>query len=216
MLAAKFEHRPYVEGVAESVGDHHGLRFARDVGGLQLLNADVARDRIVVDEHGYSTQLENRRNGRRKTRSDRDHFIPVLNPFMARQLVGRERGEGHKVRGGTGINQERELHAEEGGEFLFEGFAFGSEGEPKVEGGADGSFYFILIKNPAGIWHGGGARDKWGDIFRRWAIGAMRQRGVFPGQPQNFRLKLCRCLIHGSMPASAGARRSDSQRFVGA
>ena len=88
------------------MGDHHGLGLAGDVSRFQLINADVTRTRVIVDKHGHSTQLKNRRNGRRKTRSDRDHFIPVLNPFMTRQLVGGEGGERHQVGRGSGVYQQ--------------------------------------------------------------------------------------------------------------
>ena len=68
--------------------------------------------------------------------------------------MGGEGGKRHEVSRGSGVNQERELHAEQGGEFLLEGFALGSEGQPEIESRTDRCFDLVLIEDAAGVGNG--------------------------------------------------------------
>lgn len=103
--AAKFQHGAEVKGVAQRMGDHHGLSLAGHVGGLELLGADIAGRRIVVDEDGDGAELNDRRDGGGETGGDGDDFVAVLDAFVRGELVGRQGREGDEVGGRTGVDE---------------------------------------------------------------------------------------------------------------
>ena len=82
VFAAELQHGSHVEGIAQRVGDHDGLGLAGHEGGVQLLGAEVAGDRIVVEEHGNRAELQNGRNGGGKAGRHRDDFIARLEAFV--------------------------------------------------------------------------------------------------------------------------------------
>ena len=181
MAAAESEDGAEVEGVAQGVGDHDGLGLAGGVGGFELLGADVSGDGVVVEEDGDGAGLDDGGDGGGETGGDGDDFVAGEDALVRRQLMGGEGGEGDEVGGGAGVDEEAVFHAEEGGEFLLEGFAFGAEGEPEVEGGADGGFDFGGVKYAAGIGDSlTGGPGRVGGVVTG-ALAGVEDRGVVAG-----------------------------------
>jgi hypothetical protein len=135
VLTAELEDGSDREGIAQSVGYHDGLCFARRVCSLQLLGADVSSGRIVIDKDGDGSRLNNRRNRGRKPCGDRYNFIAELDAFVRWQLVSGECGEGDEIGGGAGIDEQRVPDAEERGEFFLEGLTLGTKREPEIKSG---------------------------------------------------------------------------------
>lgn len=191
VLAAKLQHGTEIEGIAEGVGDHHGLGLAGDVGGLELVGADVAGGGVVVDEDGNRAELDDGGDGRGKPGGHGDNFVAVPDAFVLRQLVRGEGGEGDEVGRRAGIDQQAVLHAKQAGEFLFEGLALGPEGQPKIQRGANGGLDLVLIEHSAGVGDGlaglpGGVR---GIVTR--ALSGMHERGVLAGEAEDLGLDVC-------------------------
>ena len=107
------------------MGEHDGLRLAGDIGGLELLGADVTAGGVVIQKHRDGPELDDRGNGGGKTRRHRDDLVARLDTFVGGQLVRGQGGKGHQIGGGTGVDQQAVLYAEERGEFLLERLALG-------------------------------------------------------------------------------------------
>ena len=103
--------------------------------------------------------------------------------------MGRERREGHQVGRGAGVDQEAVLHPEERGQFLFEGFALGSEREPEIQGRADGGFDLVLVKYAAGVGNGLAGRPRRVGGVIAGALALVHESGVIAGEFQDLRFE---------------------------
>ena len=186
VASAKFQHGTEIEGVAQRVGDHHGLRFSGGEGGFELIDADVAGGGIVVDEDGHGAGLDDRGDGGGEAGGDGDDFVAGLNAAGRGELVGRERGEGDEVGGGAGVDEERVLHAEERGELGLKRGTLGPERQPEIERGRDGGFDLVFVEDATGVGHGGLAGHKGIRVIGTGAVGAMGERGIFAREAQDF------------------------------
>ena len=182
MLTAEIKDGGDREGITQGVSYHDGLRFARRVCGLQLLCADVSSGRVVIDKHGNGSGLDNRRNGGRKPCGDGDHFVAGLDAFVRRQLVGGERGEGHEIGRGAGIDEQGVADAKKRGEFFLEGLALGAKREPEIQSGRDGSLHFVFVEDATGVRNSGFARNKSRTLrIVARSVGGMKCAGVGAG-----------------------------------
>ena len=84
MALAEFEDGDEFEGIAQCVGHHDGLRFARAVGGLQQRAIGVAGLDFGIDENRHCTALDDGSNGGWKTGGYGDHFIAFVDTFVLR------------------------------------------------------------------------------------------------------------------------------------
>jgi hypothetical protein len=121
--AAELKHGTDVERVAQRVRHHHRLRPSLDEGLLELRDQSVAGDDVTVDEDGDRPDLDDRRDGRREPRGDRDDLASRDYPLLGRQLVAREKGERDQVRRGAGVDEDRVFDTQVSGQLPLEGLA---------------------------------------------------------------------------------------------
>ena len=179
VLAAELENGGDREGIAQGVGDHNSLGFARRIGSLQLLGANVSSDRVVVEKDGYGSGLNDRRNRGRKPCRDCDNLVARLNAFVRRQLVGGECGERNEIGRGPGIDEQRVADAEDRREFLLESLALGPEREPEIQRGRDGGLHLVFGEDPTGVRNSGFAGDKSRSVrIVARAVGGVKCAGV--------------------------------------
>ena len=104
-----------IKGIAQRMGHHHGLGFARAVGRLQLIAAGIACNRIGIDEHRNRSHLHDRRHRGGEARRHCDHLIARPDPPRHRQLGRGERRDRYQVGAGARVHQQAVAHAQEGG-----------------------------------------------------------------------------------------------------
>ena len=124
VLPAEGEHRFQVKGISQGVRHHDGLRFPGGEGLFQHFNARIAGGGVAVDENGDGSILDDGRHGGRKTRRAGDDFVPGSDAPRFGEFRARQRGKCEQVRGRAGINEDRVLDPQGGGELLLEGRSF--------------------------------------------------------------------------------------------
>jgi len=187
VLLAEGEDGAEIKGIAQGVSHHHSLGLSGDEGGLKLFHAGVTGLGVVVDEDGHRALLENGRNRRREAGGDGDDLVAGLDALVVRQLMRGERGEGDEICGRARIYEQAVFHAKQGCEFLFEGFAFGPEGEPEIEGRANGSLNFVGRKDAACVgYHGLAGSERRPRGIVAGAIRGMDEGGILAGETEDF------------------------------
>ena len=78
------------------------------------------------------------------------------------------------------------LNAHERGQFLFKGFAFGSEGKPEIQRGADGGLDFILVEHASGVGDGLAGSPRCMSGIVTGTLPGMHKRRVFAGEAEDF------------------------------
>ena len=143
MLFAKFLDRPKVERVAERVREHDGTRLGRQRL-FKPRDVDVVlRDRHV-DEDGHGAVLDDRRDGRREARRDRNDLITRTHGALAEERRS-QRHESQQVRRRTRIDGKRVARAEECGQPLLELCSIAPRRQPKFQGTVDEGFHLLMI-----------------------------------------------------------------------
>jgi hypothetical protein len=151
MAGAEIAARLQIEGIAEGMGEHDRLGLAGRECLLQLLDARITRDRIVVDEDRDRSILHDRSYGGRESGRGCDHLVARSDPAIL-ELRGAERGESQEVRRRSAVDQQAGADAEGGRELLFEAHPVRAQGEPEVEHAVDAGCDLLLVVHPARIW----------------------------------------------------------------
>ena len=210
VLLAEGQGGGQIEGIAQGVGHHHGLGFARAVGRLQLIAAGIAGDGIGIDENRHRSHLHDRRHRGGEARRHCDHLIAGLEAPGSRQLGRGERRDRYKVGAGARVHQQAVAHPQKCRKLLLEGVALLAKGEPKIKGARYRSFHLIFREHPAGIGDSftflpGGAIEVCGG-----AETGVNLAGVFAGEAQNLLAHGC-CISHAE---EGGERRAGRRCLV--
>ena len=200
-----------IEGIAQGVGHHDGLGFARDKSLLKMGQVSIAREGIGVQKNRDGPVLDNGGNGSGKTSGDGDDFIARADTLVRGELVGGEGTEGNQIGGGTGIGEEGVFDAEEIGQFPLKRFSFGTQGEPKIQGGGDGGFHFVLGEDPPRV--GDRLSGSESSMIRiiAGALTGVGETAVFAGETEDFGFEVSR--QHGSSRREEFKFKGDLGKF---
>jgi hypothetical protein len=185
-----------LKGVAQRVGQHHGLRSGAERG-LELRHVDVVCGQIHVDEHRHRAELQDGIDRGGESRRDADHLVAPLNGAFA-QLRRGERAEGHQIGARAAVDGEAVRHPQRLSQTGFEGGVETSGGEPAVEPGVHHVLQLVRANHLAAgrqhglAWHegalclvgeGGVLRDEGADLGAQrlglgLRVGGGGQRGL--------------------------------------
>ena len=137
--------RLQIERIAERVRDHHCLR-PRGECVFELRNIDVVLRNRHVDKHRHRAVLNDRRNSRRKSRRNRDHFVAALEPTFAEHWRC-QRHERRQIRRRTGIDCRAELDSEIFRQPALEFRRIPTRRQPKFQRAVDEILHLFMIVN---------------------------------------------------------------------
>ena len=152
VLFNQIHDRVEVEGHPQRVRQHDRSRTRRDRR-AQLVGIGVVVAQPDVDEHWHQAVLDDRGDGAGKGRGHGDHLVAGLEPAVAELRRG-ECGQGHEIRGGTGVDEEGVREAEIVGEARFELLRVPTGRQVEVEAGVDQVAHLRLPEDAACIAHG--------------------------------------------------------------
>jgi len=158
MLFTEGKHGVQIKGIPESVGKKNTFRF-RAYRLFEHCNINIAGLEINVCKHRNKTVLQNRSDGSRKPRRNRNHLVSVAEAARA-QSFRAQGSEGEEIGRRAGIYQHDVFAPEKVGDLFREFLRETSLGQPKIKAALHQAEKFLRVKYTSGIMHPVLARDK--------------------------------------------------------
>ena len=144
--------RVEVERHAQGVRQHDRPGARRD-GRSKLGGIGVVVAQADVDKYRHQAVLRDWRHGAGESRGHRDYLVAGLQPPFAKPGRG-QGGEGHQVRGRTGVDEQGVRETEVVGDAGFELLSEAARGEIEVEAGVNEGAHLLLAEHATRVAHG--------------------------------------------------------------